>query len=47
MDLMGVFDWHVVIFINTVYIYIYLYICGIPWVRRQFYEYLIGIQLVC
>ena len=43
MDLMGVFDWHVVIFSNTVYIYI----CGIPWVRRQFYEYLIGIQLVC
>ena len=26
MDLMGVFDWHVVIFINTVYIYIYIYV---------------------
>ena len=23
MDLMGVFDWHVVIFINTVYIYMW------------------------
>ena len=28
MDLMGVFDWHVVIFINTVYIYIYVVFHG-------------------